>query len=120
MSAELEGQIQELEVSIENLQEAVDFAAKVRRLSQNKDFQEVVEQGYFINEASRMLLLRDDPSLPQDKKINLEADMYGPGAFKRFLFVIIQQGMMAESQIAEFKETMDEIHLEMSEEGGAE
>ena len=115
--AELENELQEIEVSIDELQKHVDRRTMFERLMANKDFQQIIDQEYFIDEASRMLLLRDDPNLPADKKKFLEADMFGPGALKRYFFTIIQVGNMAESQIAEYRETMDEIHDQISEGG---
>lgn len=113
----VENEIQEIEINIETLEEAVARADTVRRLSENKDFQEIVEKGYFEEEAARMLLLRDDPNLPADKKQFLEADMYGPGAFKRYLSTIMTFGNIAANQIEDLKETMDEIHDEMNTRG---
>jgi hypothetical protein len=116
--SEAETELQEIEVNIEILEEAVKRADTVKRLSENKDFQEIVDKGYFADEAARMLLLRDDPNLPADKKKFLEADMYGPGAFKRYLSTIVTMGNIAANQIAELKETMDEINEEMVAEDG--
>lgn len=114
---EFEKELQELEVSIDELQKYVDRTAILERLMANKDFQQIIEQEYFVDEASRMLLLRDDPGLPADKKKFLEADMYGPGALKRYFHTIFQVGQMAKAQIAEARETMDEIHDQIAEGG---
>lgn len=114
---ELEKELQEIEVTIEGLQVYVDRAAVLERLMANKDFQQIIDQEYFVNECSRMLLLRDDPNLPPEKKKFLEADMFGPGALKRYFHGIFQMGQMASAQIAEARETMDEIHDEIAEGG---
>jgi len=111
-----ESEIQEIEINIEDLQQHVDRRDVLKRLNNNADFQRIVEEEYFKDEASRMLLLRDDPNLPADKKAFLEADMYGPGAFKRYLSTIMVLGNIAEQQIEELKETMDEIHEDMQAE----
>lgn len=115
MSSELERELQEIEVSIEELKVHVERKAILNRLMANTDFQEIVDKEYFVNEASRMLLLRDDPNLPANKKAFLEADMYGPGSFKRFLSTIIQLGNIAEDNIAQMQETMEEIHDQIAE-----
>lgn len=113
--SEHESEIQEIEVNIESLEEHVKRRDVLKRLTANKDFEQIVHEEYFKDEASRMLLLRDDPNLPADKKAFLEADMYGPGAFKRYLSTIMTLGNIAEQQIAELKETMDEINQDMAE-----
>jgi hypothetical protein len=110
MSDELEKELKEVEVSIAELQTYVERKEKLKRLMANKDFQELIEEQYLIQEASRMLLLRDDPNLPANKKAFLEADLYGPGAFKRYLSTIFQMGTIAENNIVELHDTMEEIN----------
>lgn len=110
MSEELENELKQIEVSIEELQSFVNRKNQLKRLSENKDFQQLIEEEYLIQEASRMLLLRDDPNLPAGKKAFLEADMYGPGAFKRYLSTIYQMGNIAENNISEMRETMEDIN----------
>ena len=110
MVEELEKELKEIETSIEELKTYVARRDQLKRLAANKDFQELIEEQYFIQEASRMLLLRDDPNLPAGKKIFLEADMYGPGALKRYFSTIFQMGNIAENNIAEMQETMDDIN----------
>lgn len=117
MNDEYENQLKEIEVSIEELRVHVRRREALNRLSQNSDFQQLVEQEYFINESSRMLLLRDDPNLPADKKKFLEADMYGPGAFKRYLSTIMVIGRIAEENIEQLQDTANEIHDDISETG---
>lgn len=115
MNTELEKELKEIEISIEELQIHVDRKAMLKRLMTNPDFQELIEKDYFINEASRMLLLRDDPNLPPAKKAFLEADLYGPGAFKRYLNTIFQLGDIAENNIAEMHETIEEINDQIAQ-----
>lgn len=113
----LEAELQEIEVTLEELQKAIDERDVVLRLHHNPDFQKIVEKGYFINEASRMLLLKGDPDLPKDKAEYLEYDIYGPGAFKRYLHTIVKLGNTAEDQMESLKETMDEVADAMAAEG---
>ena len=115
MNTDLEKELKEIEISIEELQVHVDRKAMLKRLMGNFDFQELIEKDYFINEASRMLLLRDDPGLPANKKVFLEADMHGPGAFKRYLNTILQLGDIAESNITQMHETMEEINEQIAQ-----
>lgn len=115
MNTELEKELKEIEVSIEELKIYVDRKAMLKRLTNNPDFQELIEKDYLINEASRMLLLRDDPNLPATKKAFLEADLYGPGAFKRYLSTIFQLGDIAENNIAQMHETIEEINDQIAQ-----
>ena len=114
MSA-LENELQEIEVTIEELKKAVELRDTVLRLHNNKDFQKIVEEGYFVQEASRILLLKGDPNLPADKAAFLEMDGYGPGAFKRYLYTAVQMGNQAEDQIQQEMATMDEINQAIAE-----
>lgn len=118
MDMDSEKEIQTLETSIEELKVHVERKATLKRLMENKDFQEIVDKNYFLEEASRMLLLRDDPGLPAAKKVFLEADMHGPGAFKRYLYTIIQLGNIAEDNINQMREEIDNIHEQVAEDQG--
>ena len=110
MVEELENELKQIETTIEELKTFVARRDQLKRLAANKDFQELIEEQYLIHESSRMLLLRDDPNLPADKKVHLEADMYGPGALKRYFSTIFQLGNIAENNISEMQETAEEIN----------
>ena len=116
MRNEKEDDIQMLELSIEHAQEMVDLRDEVLRLSNNDTFKKVIMQGYFENEAVRLVHLMGDPRLKEADREAVQRDMMGIGALKRFLSNMVQMGNAAEKEIADHRETLASIEAENSDE----
>lgn len=58
-------QIQEFELSIEQAKAQVGLAEALQRLHQNPDFKSVILEGYFRDEAARMVGLLGEPTLQE-------------------------------------------------------
>lgn len=112
--SELQEQISKVEQEISDLEEAKKEYDTLRRLEENPDFKKIILEGYFLEDAARMLLLKDDPALSEEQRKHLQADMCGPGALKRYFFKITQVGLSFEDSIMEAKETLEELHLELT------
>jgi hypothetical protein len=110
--SETQDQIDQIEKEIEDLKSATKEYEALQRLEQNPDFKLIIEKGYFLEDAARMLLLKDDPSLNEDLRKHLQADMAGPGALKRYFFKITQVGMGVNEAIADAEETLEELRAE--------
>lgn len=61
-----EEQIQELELTIDQAREQVKLAEALNRLHKNEDFKAVILDGYFRDEASRLVALLADPNCQTD------------------------------------------------------
>jgi hypothetical protein len=103
--------IEQIELSIEEAQKMVERASMARRLADNPDFKALVLEGYFEKEAARLANLISHPSLGENHK-HVWNDMMGIGAFRRYLSTAIQMGDLAEREIEEARETLDEIRGE--------
>lgn len=55
--------VEEIELNIKQAQEFVDFGVSLERLSSNRDFKKVIKEGYFKDEAIRLVHLKADPSM---------------------------------------------------------
>lgn len=85
----------------------------VQRLTSNRDFKKVVLEGYFEQEAIRLVLMKSDPSqLDAESQAYLLKQMDGIGAFRHYLNTINQIGMMAEKAIVEDELTREELLAE--------
>jgi hypothetical protein len=118
MMNQAEGQLQELEISLEDAQDRVSTAEALERLDQNKDFQKVILDGYFAKEAQRAVMARADVNFhsKENLKQNLEViNAIGQlGAFFHKTFVF---GESAARAIEADKETKAEILAEQLNDG---
>jgi len=106
-------QVEELEISIEQARKSVTLMNHVYSLIDNKDFDEVVNKGYFEREASRLVLLRSDPNMQsaEDQAVLLK-NIDAIGYFQMYLRTLLQIGRMARDSIAANEETISEILAE--------
>ena len=67
-----EEQIEQVELTIKQAKEAKALMDSVLKLQKNKDFKAVINEGYFEKQASRLVLLKADPSM-QDEQSQKES-----------------------------------------------
>ena len=98
--------IERMEISIEVAEKAVAFGDKVKRLISNKDYQEVIDDGYLRDEASRLTSLIGDknPHLDQEGII---ADLHAIASFRRYIKQQLDVREMLLKEIADHKEAID-------------
>lgn len=108
-------EIEQVELSIAEAKKAVEKAKIARRLSTNPDFKKLILDGYFVEEAARLALLSGDPALPEEYRGHVMRDLHGPGALKRYLSTMVQMGDIAEKEIEEHQETLEELRDEGAE-----
>lgn len=109
MNTELEN----IELSIEQARLSVNTRAALNTLTDDKNFKKVVTEGYFKDEASRLVLLKADPSMQTPAHQNtLEKSIDAIGYFRLYLSTIYQLGAMAEKAMIEDEATRDELEAE--------
>jgi predicted adenine nucleotide alpha hydrolase (AANH) superfamily ATPase len=105
--------IETVEVSIQQAKETVDKMTSLLKLSKNKDFKKIVEEGYFEKEASRLVLLKADPSLQSDEdQKQIDNSIIAIGYFRQYLGTVIQLGRMAEKSLKEDESVLQELRNE--------
>lgn len=104
--------IEQVELTIAEAKKVVDRGRMAEKLSRNPDFKKLVMDGYFVDEAARLVHLSSDPTLPENIRNVVLRDMNGPGAFKRYLSALVQMGKNAAREIEEHQETLDELREE--------
>jgi len=106
-------QIDELEIGIEVARKAVDRAKALDELSRNRNFKKIILEGYFEEEAQRLVLLKSDPNMQSDEQQKaLDNAIIGIGQLRQHFITINQFGRMAAQSIAEDEETLDELREE--------
>lgn len=109
----IEQQIEEIEVSIAAAKSQVAKMDALLRLTENKDFKEIIDDGYFIKEASRVVLLKADPEM-QDAKFQKQLDdsIIAIGVLRQYFRSVIQLGRMAQRSIEDDEKTREELLAE--------
>ena len=105
--------IENIELSINVAKQYVDRMNSIYTLSKNKDFKDVIETGYFENEASRLVLLKADPTMqkPEDQAAILRS-IDAIGHFRQYLGNVIQVGRMMEKSMMDDQDTRNELLAE--------
>jgi hypothetical protein len=105
--------IENIEISIEHAQKYVNKMNSVFNLSKNKDFIDVIEKGYFEDEASRLVLLKADPNLQKpDEQASILRSIDAIGHFRQYLGSVINIGRMMEKSLIDDIETRNELLAE--------
>lgn len=102
--------IKELEASIQRAKALVELGSSLERLSLNRDFKAIVLEGYFKQEAIRLVHLRSDPSMQTlERQADIVKQMDAIAGFSQYLLVIQQQAYMAKRSVASDEQSMEEI-----------
>lgn len=104
-------QIEEVELTIEEARKMVTRGKMAEKLASNREFKKLVLEGYFQEEAARLVHLLGDPAAAAHRE-HILRDMEGIGGLKRYLSTVVQLGRQAEMEIAECEETLDELRAE--------
>jgi hypothetical protein len=119
---QLQTEIEEIEISIEEGRKKVKEMEDLLTLTDNPIFSRLIIKGYFEDYALNCLRMSTSVAIDDRTRKQVEIDMHGPSALRRYLDGIIQQGIAAknaisvgEDQIQTLQEEMDPF--EAAEEG---
>ena len=105
--------IENIEINIEHAKKYVNKMNSVFNLSKNRDFNDVIDKGYFEEEASRLVLLKADPNLqkPEDQA-SIIRSIDAIGHFRQYLSTVVSMGRMMEKSLMDDMETRQELLVE--------
>jgi len=105
-----EQQIQEIEQSIQGARITVELGNALARLHSNRDFKKVVLDGYFRDEAVRLVHLLSDPNMQTpDKQATILSDIRSIGALGSFFKTLEFRADLARKSIVFDEQTRDEL-----------
>jgi len=110
--SQFEQDIEQVEMGIDEAKRIIAEGKDAMTLADNPLFKKIVLDGYFKNEAARLALLISDPTISEAIRGYIERDLYGIGGFKRFLSAKVQMGLVAEQEVKDLGETLDEMRAE--------
>lgn len=108
----IENDIQRLDVDIETAKQAIARMDALERLYNNKDFKEIILDGYFMKEASRLVLLRGDINISPEDERDCDKMINGVGCLRRFFQLVNTFGMQAKAGMEEYENTREELLAE--------
>lgn len=107
-------QLETIELSIKQANDAIEKMEALLRLTENKDFKLLVTEGYFEKEASRLVLLRADSNMQDEagqSLINKSID--GVGFLRQYFSTIMHFGRMAEKAKVDHEDAREGILREV-------
>jgi len=108
-----EEDLRNLEIGIEQAKKAVAKMDSINKLTNNKDFKDIILEGYFEKEASRLVLLRADPAMQTEQdQNNINNAITAIGHLRLYLMSVLQTGRAAANAIHEDELTREEILAE--------
>jgi len=109
--------LQDLQQGIKDAEELIGRRNTAIRLSTNPDFKELFLDGYFQEEAARLVQLSSDPALDPMQRADALSMAQATGHAKRYLSMMVQMGAHAERELPAMNEALVEL---MSEADGDE
>lgn len=99
-------QLKEVEISIESAKDAVARKEALKKLYSNKDFNRIILNGYFIDEAARLVRMKADPAMqtPESTRI-VDNSIIAIGYLQQYLLKVDRVGDMAANSIRDMEET---------------
>lgn len=105
-----EDQIQQIDANIRESKEVLEFSDALARLQSNRDFKKVILQGYFNQEAVRLVHLKSDANMQSaESQKSILAQIDAIGALSQYLRATRQQGDMARKTLAYAEQVREEM-----------
>lgn len=106
-------QIESIEITLDQAKKTVERKKAMDRLIENKDWKALMDQDYFKEEASRLVLLKADENMQDpEQQSAIEKAIIGIGALHAYLRTVQQLGRIAERSIAADEHTREELLAE--------
>ena len=106
-------QLEQVELSIDQAKYTISRMASLDKLTSNPDFVNIVLEGYFEEEAQRLVMLRVDPNFQSAQdQMELLRGIDAIGSLKMYFNMIMQFGVTAERAITADEATREEILAE--------
>lgn len=102
--------LQQIEVDIDKAKQFIANKDALIRLQSNSDFNSLINDGYFVHEASRLVTLKADPEMETEaRQKDLDRMILGVAYFKRYLHMVMQMGFQMEKTLKADQETHEEL-----------
>lgn len=106
----IDSRIREVEVAIESFKKEVELLGALERLENNKDFQLLIAQEYFVDEAARAVMSKSHPG-QQSPEAQQRTDnvIIGIGQLQQFFMKVSNLGNNAKTSLEQYQEYHTEL-----------
>lgn len=105
--------IQEIQVDIDEAKETIEMWKSLERLRKNPDFDKIINEGYFKEEAYRLVHLKAAPAMAhEDQQARLLKAIDAIGSLQQHFHMIYVLGERAQGAINEADEALEELAME--------
>jgi hypothetical protein len=101
----------ELETTLEDLREIVARKNAAIKLESNREYKKLILDGLFKEEASRLVAISAEPSMAREADLIMES-IRSISHFQQYMRSVIQMGTIAENNLAEHMEMLEEVRAE--------
>jgi hypothetical protein len=106
-----------LEQQLSKVKDLVKKRDVALRLSKNKDFKELILEGFCTTEAARLVHESADPALTREQRDDSLAMAQAGGHLRRYLSILCRMADTAEANIPELEEALAEARVEEANDG---
>lgn len=103
--------LEEVEIQIKMAREMISLRDAYVKLSTNKHFKDVIETGYFKEEAARLVMAKS-ASLSEEQQRKIDGMIIGVGSLANYFDMIMRRGHEMEQALGEHESTREEILAE--------
>lgn len=105
--------LREIELDIQEAKKLVDLGTALDRLSNNRDFKKVIVEGFFKDEAIRLVHLKSDPNFQTpEKQQSILLQMDAIGSLEQYFRTVLNTARLAEKAIEAGEQAREEIYEE--------
>ena len=106
-------ELEQIESSIKQSKRTVDLGSALERLFDNRDFKQVITEGYFNQEAVRLVHLKSDPNMQSpDTQKAIISQMDSIGYLNQYFSTVLALASMASKSIDADEQTREDLLAE--------
>jgi len=104
--------MEQVDIQIEVAKEMIALRDDCVKLMANKNFKDVIEKGYFKEEAARLVMAKSNHTLSIEQQTNMDNRIMGIGALANFLDAIMSRGDQMDQALEGHEQTRQELLAE--------
>jgi hypothetical protein len=108
-----EQQIHEIEINMEQAKSFIGMGEALDKLHKNRDFKKIIVEGYFKEEAIRLVNLKSEPAMQSpEKQASIIRDIDAIGSLRSYFGKLYMQADQAIEAVKAGEEAIEEIRNE--------
>ena len=104
-------EIEQVEIQIEMAHKLRKMRDTCVKLTESAAFKDVITEGYFKEEAARLVMAKSSNLTPEQMKL-IDNMQYGIGALANFIESVMRRGAEMDQAVGEHEQTREEILAE--------